>query len=62
MMHIRFATVNDEFKPTREDAITASIRALETVSAQLQRGYVSGSVQDTNGNTIGAWKLTGVGL
>lgn len=61
MMHIRFATVNDEFKPDREDAIRASLHAIDTVSAQLRRGLVSGSVQDSNGNTIGAWTLTGAG-
>ena len=54
MFQIKINTDNAAFQP---DASLEVISILEHVVRQLDAGQTGGNVRDSNGNTVGEWKL-----
>lgn len=56
MFHLKISTTNAAFEDN--DRALELARILRETADRLERGYTTGTAVNSNGNQVGAWKVT----
>ncbi len=58
-LKIEIAMDNAAFGDNPSDRGAEIRQVLQSIPTRVEFGYTEGNLRDTNGNTVGTWKITG---
>lgn len=57
MLHVEIKTTNAAFGEDLHEVAAECADILRNAAAMLERGSAEGTLMDSNGNTVGSWRL-----